>query len=85
MKGVPIRVEVGPRDMLAGTLLCARRDTGEKQSYKINSASSALYELLDNIQNNMYEKAFQFREDNTYSARDYDEFKLLINQYIKNI
>ena len=79
MKGVPIRVEVGPRDMLAGTLLCARRDTGEKQSYNINSASSALYELLDNIQNNMYEEAFQFREDNTYSARDYDEFKLLID------
>ena len=80
MKGVPIRVEVGSRDMEAGTLCCVRRDTGKKQSYNINFAASELYDLLDNIQKNMFDQANQFREENTHSAVDYDEFKSLIDK-----
>ena len=50
MKGVPIRVEVGPRDMESGTVFCARRDTGEKTPYKIESAASTMSQLLEEIQ-----------------------------------
>ena len=78
MKGVPIRVEVGPRDMEGGTVFCARRDTGEKQSYKIKSAASTMSQLLDEIQINMFTQAVEFREKNTFSADNYEEFKSLI-------
>jgi len=61
MKGVPIRVEVGPRDMESGTVFCARRDTGEKTSYKLESAASTMSQLLDEIQINMFNQALEFR------------------------
>ena len=78
MKGVPIRVEAGPRDMESGTVLCARRDTGEKESLEITSSGEILIQLLDEIQNNLYNQALEFRENNTFSADTYDEFKSLI-------
>ena len=78
MKGVPIRVEVGPRDMESGTVFCARRDTSEKTSYKIESAASTMNQLLDEIQINMFNQALEFREKNTFSADNYEEFKSLI-------
>jgi len=78
MKGVPIRVEVGPRDMESGTVFCARRDTGEKTSYKLESAASTMSQLLDEIQINMFTQAVEFREKNTFSADNYEEFKSLI-------
>ena len=79
MKGVPVRVEVGPRDMDGETLFCARRDTGEKQSYNIDSAANDLIQLLDEIQENMYNQALEFREKNTHFAENYNEFKSLID------
>ena len=78
MKGVPIRVEVGPRDMESGTVFCARRDTSEKTSYKIESAASTMSQLLDEIQINMFNQALEFREKNTFSTNNYEEFKSLI-------
>ena len=78
MKGVPIRVEVGPRDMESGTVFCARRDTSEKTSYKIESAASTMSQLLDEIQINMFTQAVEFREKNTFSADNYEKFKSLI-------
>ena len=78
MKGVPIRVEVGPRDMESSTVFCARRDTGEKTSYKLESAASTINELLDEMQINMFTQAVEFREKNTFSADNYEEFKSLI-------
>jgi prolyl-tRNA synthetase len=78
MKGVPIRVEVGPRDMESGTVFCARRDMGEKTSYKLESAASTMSQLLDEIQINMFTQAVEFREKNTFSADNYEEFKSLI-------
>ena len=80
MKGVPIRVEVGPRDMESGTVFCARRDTGEKNPYKIESAASTMSQLLEEIQKNMFNQAFEFREKNTFSANSYAEFKNLIEK-----
>ena len=78
MKGVPIRVEVGPRDMESNTVFCARRDTGEKTSYKLESVASTMSQLLDEIQINMFTQAVEFREKNTFSADNYEEFKSLI-------
>jgi len=80
MKGVPIRVEVGPRDMESGTVFCARRDTGEKTPYKIESAASTMSQLLEEIQKNMFNQAFEFREKNTFFANSYAEFKNLIEK-----
>ena len=80
MKGAPIRVEVGPRDMESGTVFCARRDTGEKTPYKIESAAPTMSQLLEEIQNNMFNQAFEFREKNTFSADSYTEFKNLIEK-----
>jgi len=80
MKGVPIRVEVGPRDVEGGTVFCARRDTGEKTPYKIESAVPTMSQLLEEIQKNMFNQAFEFREKNTFSANSYAEFKNLIEK-----
>ena len=78
MKGVPVRVEVGARDMDSGTLFCSRRDTGQKQPYMIDSAANDLEQLLHDIQENMYNQALDFRENNTRLADNYDEFNSLI-------
>ena len=80
MKGVPIRVEVGPRDMEGGSIFCARRDTSEKSSYPIKSAASAMLKLLDEIQKNMFNQALEFRNNNTFSADSYEEFQTLIEK-----
>ena len=82
MKGVPIRVEVGSRDMEAGTLLCVRRDTSEKQSYKVDSVASELNSLLNKIQGNMFNQALEFRDKNTFTAESYDEFDPQISQRV---
>jgi len=80
MKGVPIRVEVGPRDMESGTIFCARRDTGEKTPYKIESAAPTMSQLLEEIQKNMFNQALEFREKNTFYTDNYAEFKNLIEK-----
>ncbi len=79
MKGVPVRVEVGPRDMENKSLFCARRDTGEKQPIALDDASKIIEGMLEEIQSNMYQQALQFREENTFSVNDYDAFKIQIN------
>ncbi|SVB49570.1 uncharacterized protein METZ01_LOCUS202424, partial [marine metagenome] len=79
MKGVPIRIEVGPRDMESGSVFIARRDTGEKKSLEVVLAADSLAELLDEIQSNMFQQAQKFREENTFTAETYDEFKSILN------
>ena len=56
MKGVPIRVEVGSRDMDNNSLVCVRRDTSEKEIYNLDSSASNLLKLLQDIQNNMFNR-----------------------------
>ena len=60
MKGAPIRVEVGPRDIDNQSIVYARRDTSEKHTCELKSAAGVLSLLLDEIQNNMYEQALSF-------------------------
>lgn len=74
MKGVPVRIAIGPRDMENGTLEVARRDTKEKQTVKADEAVNFIETLLEDIQNNIFEKATSFREENTTSADTWEDF-----------
>ena len=80
MKGVPLRIEVGPRDLEAGQAVLARRDTGEKETVSISELKARVPVLLDEIQANMFEKAKKFRAENTYRTDDYEEFKEIIEK-----
>jgi prolyl-tRNA synthetase len=80
MKGVPLRIEVGPRDLEAGVAVLARRDTGEKETVALAELAARVPQLLEEIQANMFEKASRFREENTYRTDDYEEFKKIIDE-----
>jgi prolyl-tRNA synthetase len=80
MKGVPVRLEVGPRDMKQNSVFLARRDTSEKFGVEIAEASSKIINLLDEIQNNLFDQALAFREKNTFSVNTYDEFKTIVEK-----
>ena len=74
MRGVPVRVEVGPRDMENKKAVLVRRDNGEKKVVDRNTIVSEIRELLDDIQKALFDRALKFREDNTTSVSSYDEF-----------
>ncbi len=78
MKGVPVRIAIGPRDMENGTAEVARRDTRTKQVMSLASLKTDIPKLLDDIQQNIYNKALKFREENTTKVDTYDEFKKLL-------
>ncbi|HHN47393.1 MAG TPA: proline--tRNA ligase [Bacteroidales bacterium] len=73
-KGVPVRLAIGPRDLENGTVEVARRDTLEKSVYQITDIENKIVHLLDNIQENLFQKALSFREDNTHKADTWEEF-----------
>jgi prolyl-tRNA synthetase len=75
LKGVPVRIAVGPRDLENGTLEVARRDTLEKQVVSMEGIELYIQQLLDAIQENIYNKAFAFRKENTTLVETYEEFK----------
>ena len=70
MKGVPVRIELGPRDIEAGKMICARRDTLEKSEFALDTAVESVKELLADIQTNMLEKARKHREERIVYADD---------------
>jgi prolyl-tRNA synthetase len=80
LKGVPIRIAVGARDMENGTVEIARRDTGEKSTQPQANLDGYLETLLEDIQHAIYQKALTFREDNIRSADNYEEFKRLLDE-----
>ncbi|MBT5078089.1 MAG: proline--tRNA ligase, partial [Candidatus Marinimicrobia bacterium] len=80
MKGVPIRLEVGARDMENGEVFTARRDTGEKFGLTLDAASVKIPELLDEIQNSLFNQALEFRAENTHTASTWDEFKSIVEK-----
>ncbi len=79
LKGVPVRIAIGPRDLENGTIEVARRDTLEKMTIRQEDATGHIVKLLDDIQKNIYNKAYRFREENTRQADDYNTFKEIIN------
>ena len=80
MKGVPVRLAMGPRDLENGTIEVARRDTLEKETLQMTRIAEKIEHLLEKIQNNIYQKALSFREDMTTSADTWDEFVKKIEQ-----
>ena len=79
VQGIPVRVEVGPRDMEKGQVVAVRRDTGEKAFIPVAEAGTTLRALLLDIQRSLYERALKFRTDNTFRARDYAELGRLLD------
>lgn len=78
MRGIPIRIEIGPKDIEKSQCVIVRRDTGEKEITLFDDIESKVYELLETIQNDMLNKARIHRDSHTYIAKDYDEFKEII-------
>lgn len=79
LKGVPIRLAIGGRDMENGTVELARRDTREKQTVLQDGLEIYIAQLLDQIQENIYNKALNFRDEHITEANSYDELKELLD------
>ncbi|MRI02147.1 proline--tRNA ligase [Kriegella sp. EG-1] len=80
LKGVPVRLAIGQRDMDNGTFEVARRDTLVKETVGANEVVSKIEFLLDDIQKNIYKKAFDFRKENITEVNSYDEFKKVLEE-----
>jgi prolyl-tRNA synthetase len=74
LKGVPVRIAIGPRDLENGTVEVARRDTKEKAVYQMTDLHLKIENLLEQIQDNIYRKALDLREEKTNRADTWDEF-----------
>jgi prolyl-tRNA synthetase len=81
MRGVPLRIEVGPKDVAKGQVTLARRDVAGregKSSAPMEGLVGRMREMLDEIQANLFANALKFREDNTSEPKDYEEFKIVV-------
>ncbi|WP_333819051.1 proline--tRNA ligase [Ohtaekwangia sp.] len=79
LKGVPVRLAIGPRDMENGTVEVARRDTKEKQVMKLDQVATEIPKLLEDIQTNIYQRALKFRNEVTTSVDTYEDFKKVLD------
>ena len=75
LKGVPVRLAMGARDIENGTIELMRRDTLEKETLPFEGIADHVYRLLDDIQTNIFEKARRYRDEHVYVCEDYEEFK----------
>ena len=80
LKGVPVRLVLGARDIANGTIEVMRRDTLEKSSASLEGIEETVKNLLDEIQDNIYKKALDFRNEMTYKVDTYEEFKQQIEK-----
>jgi prolyl-tRNA synthetase len=78
LRGVPLRLEIGPKDIEKSAVMIARRDTREKQSLPMEGLAGAVRELLEDIQRTLFERAMQFREERTQRVNDYQAFKSVL-------
>ena len=75
LKGVPVRLVLGARDLEQGVVEIMRRDTLEKENVSIEGIANYIKNLLDDIQNNIFKKAKDFRDSHIYECNDYEDFK----------
>ena len=75
LKGVPVRLVMGARDLEEGTIEVMRRDTLEKETRPVDGIVEYVSKLLEDIQDNIFEKARKYRDDHVYVCEDYEEFK----------
>ena len=80
LKGVPVRLAMGERDLANSTVEVARRDTLTKETVGLEGIEQHIHALMDDIQKNIYEKALQFRESNIRKCDDWEEFKTEIQK-----
>lgn len=80
LKGVPVRLVIGPKDLEENTAEVMRRDTLEKETVSLDGIVDYVANLLEDIQNNIYTKARNFRDSHIFEANSYDEFKELIEK-----
>lgn len=80
LKGVPVRLALGSRDLENGTIEVARRDTLTKETYSIEGIEDHIEQLLEDIQKNIYQKALNFRAKTTKTVDTYEEFKVAIEE-----
>jgi len=79
LKGVPVRLAIGPRDLENGTVEVARRDKKTKESRKLQDVPNEIPKLLAEIQHDMYQKALEFRNGLITEVNSYDEFKRVLD------
>jgi prolyl-tRNA synthetase len=79
MKGIPLRLEIGPRDVENNSCVAVRRDTREKESISLDDSAKRVLSLLGEIQQAMYDRAKKNLVDHTYTARSLDEAKSIIS------
>jgi prolyl-tRNA synthetase len=77
-QGVPVRIEVGPRDVKKQSAMVARRDVREKNAVALENITLHVVDLLDIIQENLFQRALDYRKANTRTAKNYEEFKEII-------
>jgi prolyl-tRNA synthetase len=75
LRGVPLRLEIGPKDIEKSQVLIARRDTREKLGISMDGLPARLRELLDDVQRTLLQRAVQFRDEHTQRVDSYDAFK----------
>lgn len=80
LKGVPVRLVIGPRDLEQETIEIARRDTLEKKTLPVKDIADHVVSLLDDIQNNIYNKADEFKKNNTFYPDNWVEFVKILNE-----
>jgi len=80
MKGVPLRMEVGPRDVENRNVVLARRDTGDKSFLSKDEAVAKIPDLLDEIQDGLFQQALKFQQENTHNISTYDDLKKVIKE-----
>ena len=79
MKGVPLRIEIGPKDIEAGQCVCARRDSGEKTTILLSELETKIPELLDSIQAGLFAKAKKNLDEHTFTASSPEEVKEIVD------
>ncbi len=80
MRGIPVRIEIGPKDIEANKAVLARRDTSEKSECAIDNIAGTVSDLLDTIQTDMLEKARKRRDSQTYTATTWEEFEKIFSE-----
>ncbi|HEX4207797.1 MAG TPA: proline--tRNA ligase [Ktedonobacteraceae bacterium] len=78
MRGVPVRLEVGPRDVQNNNAMLVRRDNRAKEPVSLDALETRLPELLEEVQKALYQRALDFRKENTHYTESYEEFKQII-------
>ena len=79
LKGVPVRIAIGPKDLEKGSVEIARRDTMQKSFIQQEGLTEYIQNLLEDIQQNIYKKAVAYREQSTHKTDSYDEFKRILD------